>query len=100
MILDPLTRVASDPMSDPVANAAPVTVMVVDDHPMWRDAVARDLADDGFSVVATAATGVEAITRARATRPDVVVLDLNIPPPSGVEVTGMLMAGDERPRVL
>ena len=30
------------------------TVMVVDDHPIWRDAVARDLADDGFDVVATA----------------------------------------------
>jgi hypothetical protein len=30
------------------------TVMVVDDHPIWRDAVARDLAQDGFSVVATA----------------------------------------------
>ena len=30
------------------------TVMVVDDHPIWRDAVARDLADDGFTVVATA----------------------------------------------
>ncbi|CAN5608129.1 hypothetical protein BH10ACT9_BH10ACT9_57230 [soil metagenome] len=28
--------------------------MVVDDHPIWRDAVARDLAEDGFSVVATA----------------------------------------------
>ena len=30
------------------------TVMVVDDHPIWRDAVARDLAEDGFNVVATA----------------------------------------------
>ena len=28
--------------------------MVVDDHPIWRDAVARDLAEDGFDVVATA----------------------------------------------
>ena len=30
------------------------TVMVVDDHPIWRDAVVRDLAEAGFSVVATA----------------------------------------------
>jgi DNA-binding NarL/FixJ family response regulator len=87
-------------MSTPVADSAPISVMVVDDHPMWRDAVARDLTDEGFHVVATAATGTEAIARARATRPDVVVLDLNIPPPSGVEVTGTLMASDERPRVL
>src|SRR4051812_27994644 len=64
-----------------------VRVMVVDDHPMWRDAVARDLAEEGFEVVATAATGTEAISRAKAARPEVVVLDLNIPGPNGVEVT-------------
>jgi DNA-binding NarL/FixJ family response regulator len=74
--------------------------MVVDDHPMWRDAVARDLAEEGFEVVATAATGTEAITRARAARPAVVVLDLNIPTPNGVEVTTSLMSFDEPPRVL
>src|SRR5262245_15858220 len=77
-----------------------ISVMVVDDHPMWRDAVARDLVDVGFQVVATAASGSEALTRARATRPDVVVLDLNIPPPSGVEVTATLMQDAEPPRVL
>ena len=74
--------------------------MVVDDHPMWRDAVARDLAEAGFDVVATAASGTEAITRAGATRPDVVVLDLNIPAPNGVEVTASLMSSAEPPRVL
>ena len=74
--------------------------MVVDDHPMWRDAVARDLQAEGFEVVATAATGTEAVNRARATRPDVVVLDLNIPAPHGVEVTRSLMASAEPPRVL
>jgi DNA-binding NarL/FixJ family response regulator len=87
-------------MGNPAAVPDQVTVMVVDDHPMWRDAVARDLTDSGFKVVATAATGAEAIARARATRPNVVVLDLNIPPPSGVEVTASLMADDEQPRIL
>jgi DNA-binding NarL/FixJ family response regulator len=77
-----------------------VTVMVVDDHPMWRDAVARDLSDAGFEVVATAATGIEALNRARATRPDVVVLDLNIPEPNGVAVTAKLMGEPSAPRVL
>ena len=36
------------------AATKPTTIMVVDDHPMWRDGVARDLADEGFDVVATA----------------------------------------------
>src|SRR3712207_5943032 len=74
--------------------------MVVDDHPMWRDAVARDLAEEGFDVVATAANGTEAISRAQAVRPGVVVLDLNIPTLNGVEVTRSLMAFEQPPRVL
>ncbi|WP_148575147.1 response regulator [Nocardioides caldifontis] len=74
--------------------------MVVDDHPMWRDAVCRDLEAAGLEVVATAATGEEALVRARATRPQVVVLDLQIPPPSGVEVTATLVQDDPTVRVL
>jgi DNA-binding NarL/FixJ family response regulator len=77
-----------------------VTVMVVDDHPMWRESVARDLSEAGFEVVATASTGSEALTRATAVRPRVVVLDLQIPAPSGVEVTATLVRADPTVRVL
>ena len=48
-----------------MADEASATVMVVDDHPIWRDAVARDLAEDGFSVVATA-DGVAGTDRSRS----------------------------------
>ena len=75
-------------------------VMVVDDHPMWRDAVERDLAAAGFEVVAVAGTGDEAIRRFAATRPEVVVLDLQIPPPGGVEVTATVLSQDPSARVL
>ena len=75
-------------------------VMVVDDHPMWRDGVARDLTEAGLEVVATASTGTEAITRAKATRPQVVVLDLQIPEPNGVAVTSALVEDDPAVRVL
>jgi DNA-binding NarL/FixJ family response regulator len=75
-------------------------VMVVDDHPMWRDAVERDLAAAGFEVVAVAGTGEEAIRRFAATRPEVVVLDLQIPPPGGVEVTATVLSQDPSARVL
>jgi DNA-binding NarL/FixJ family response regulator len=67
---------------------------------MWRDAVARDLDDAGFEVVATAANGTEALNRAPAARPNVVVLDLQIPPPNGVEVTAELVRKDPTVRVL
>jgi DNA-binding NarL/FixJ family response regulator len=75
-------------------------VMVVDDHPMWRDAVERDLVAAGYDVVATAANGREALTRFAATRPRVVVLDLQIPAPNGVEVTAEIVRQDPSVRVL
>jgi DNA-binding NarL/FixJ family response regulator len=74
--------------------------MVVDDHPMWRDAVARDLAEAGYQVVATAADGAQALRVAGAARPDVVVLDLQLPDMSGVEVTRGLQAAHPAVRVL
>ncbi|RAG85402.1 DNA-binding response regulator [Streptacidiphilus pinicola] len=77
-----------------------IRVMVVDDHPMWREAVARDLADAGFEIVATAGDAREAVQRGRAVQPGVVVLDLNLPDKPGVEVCRQLMAGEPAPRVL
>ena len=77
-----------------------IKVMVVDDHPMWRDGVARDLTEAGLDVVATAANGREALNRAPAARPNVVVLDLQIPAPNGVEVTAALVKADPAVRVL
>lgn len=47
--------------------------MVVDDHPIWRDAVARDQAGDGFDVVATADGVGSARRRAAVVQPAVVV---------------------------
>ena len=80
--------------------SGPIRVMVVDDHPMWRDAVARDLAEAGYDVVATAADGAQALRVAGAARPDVVVLDLQLPDASGVDVTRGLRAAYPAARVL
>lgn len=77
-----------------------VRVMVVDDHPMWREAVSRDLAEAGLEVVATAGDGEEAVRRARACSPQVLVLDLNLPGLPGVEVCRQVVAFDPSVRVL
>ena len=61
-------------------------VMVVDDHPMWREGVSRDLATAGYDVVAATGEGQQAVRIAAAARPDVVVLDLQLPDVAGVEV--------------
>ncbi|MEU9594335.1 response regulator transcription factor [Streptomyces sp. NPDC048193] len=78
----------------------PIKVMVVDDHPMWRDAVARDLAESGFEVVATAGDGDQAVRRARAAAPDVLVLDLNLPGKPGVQVCKEVVGANPGLRVL
>jgi DNA-binding NarL/FixJ family response regulator len=77
-----------------------VRVMVVDDHPMWRDAVERDLVAAGHQVVAVAADGREALARFPAAAPQVVVLDLQIPGHDGVEVTGRMLAHEPTTKVL
>lgn len=77
-----------------------IRVMVVDDHPMWREAVERDLTAAGLEVVAVAADGREAVARVLATRPDVVLLDLQIPEPDGVAVTAAIAEQLPETRVL
>ena len=74
--------------------------MVVDDHPMWRHGVARDLGEAGFEVVATTGEGQQAVRLGPAVRPDVVVLDLQLPDISGVEVIRGLIAALPAVRVL
>lgn len=74
--------------------------MVVDDHPIWRDAVVRDLTEAGYHVTAAVGEGGQAIRVAPAARPDVVVLDLQLSDVSGVEVIRRLIAVDPAVRVL
>jgi DNA-binding NarL/FixJ family response regulator len=77
-----------------------IRVMVVDDHPMWRDGVARDLLEAGYTVAAEIGEGAQAIRVAAAVRPDVVVLDLQLPDLSGVEVIQGLLSAHPGTRVL
>ena len=63
----------------------PVRVMVVDDHPMWRDAVERDLQAAGLDVVGVAATGTEGLARFPACRRRVRVLGRQDAAPNRVE---------------
>jgi DNA-binding NarL/FixJ family response regulator len=78
----------------------PVRVMVVDDHPMWREGVARDLTEAGHTVVASTGEGRQAVRIAGAVRPDVVVLDLQLPDVSGVSVIRGVLAAVPGVRVL
>ncbi|HWC26524.1 MAG TPA: response regulator transcription factor [Solirubrobacteraceae bacterium] len=66
----------------------PVRVMVVDDHDLFRSGLRRLLDEqEGLEVVADARRGHEAVERARELRPEVVVMDVNMPGMSGVDAT-------------
>ena len=62
-----------------------ISVVLADDHPIWRDGVRGDLGD-AFRVVGEAGTADEAIAVIRSTRPDLVVCDLNMPGGGGIKV--------------
>ena len=77
-----------------------ISIMVVDDHPMWRDGVARDLEAAGFLVVATADSVGAAGRRAAATQPDVVLMDMHLPDGNGADATTEVLAGSKNSRIL
>lgn len=83
-----------------MAEDTATTVMVVDDHPIWRDAVARDLAADGFDVVATAEGVATARRRAAAVQPDVVVMDMRLADGNGARATSEVLAVSPASRIL
>jgi len=83
-----------------VCPEAELRVLVVDDHPIWRHSVAAGLEEAGCAVAGTAGDGAQALRVAAATRPGVVLLDLNLPDMSGAEVTRRLLAADPGVRVL
>jgi DNA-binding NarL/FixJ family response regulator len=74
-----------------VSTGPDLRLVVADDHPIWRDAVERDLIAEGMTVVGVAGDGEKAIRVCTATRPDVLVCDLQMPGRSGVEVTAAVV---------
>ncbi|HET8748901.1 MAG TPA: response regulator transcription factor [Ramlibacter sp.] len=70
---------------------APVRLLVVDDHTLFRRGlVALLAADPGVEVVGEAADGVEAVRRARALQPDLVLLDNHLPGATGIQAIAEL----------
>lgn len=78
-----------------------VEVLIVDDQPPFRDA-ARSLVSvlRGWTVVAEAATGEQAVSEVAATAPGLVLMDINLPGINGIEATRRIMALAPQTRVV
>jgi DNA-binding NarL/FixJ family response regulator len=78
----------------------PTTVLIVDDHPAFREMARAMIQGDGFEVIGEAGDGIQARALAVATRPDVVLLDIQLPGEDGFEVAGRLLAVADPPLVV
>ena len=70
-------------------NDTPFRILVVDDEPDLLVLLEEHLTQEGYDVV-TATTGMQAITRAREVRPDIILLDVMMPGVSGFDVCNIL----------
>ena len=76
----------------------PIRVILVDDHAVVRKGIREFLEDEpDITVVAEAADGAHALTLIRGHTPDVVVLDIQMPGPGGIEVTRTLRETGHQP---
>src|SRR3954454_6719940 len=86
------------------ARRCPVTevrVLIVDDQEPFRRAMGAVVEEtEGFVVVGTAASGEESLALAAELRPQLVLMDVNLPGIDGIEATRRLTAGTDQPVVV
>lgn len=75
-------------------------ILLADDHPMIRTAIEVLLRDTEYSIAATAGSGEETLRLVDEIRPDILLLDLNMPGGSGMDVARVMQAREGGPRIV
>ena len=82
-------------------SAPPISIMLVDDQALLRVGFRMVLeAEDGFSVVAEAGTGAQAIALAASLNPQVILMDVRMPGVDGIEATRQIMKAQPQTRII
>ena len=82
-------------------STAPIRVLVADDHPVFRRGMRAILgAEPDTELVGEASDGEEAVARALELRPDVILMDLNMPKVSGIEATRQILEANPDTAIL
>ena len=78
-----------------------IKILIADDHALLRQGIKRVLNfEDDLEVVGEASEGQEALSRTLVLQPDVLLIDLNMPGLSGIEVTKQLVAARVKTRII
>lgn len=76
----------------PAPAAPPMRVLLVDDHPLFLQGMQNLLRGRGITIVGTAHDGLEAIAQARQLRPEIILMDIEMPRCNGIEATRQIKA--------
>jgi DNA-binding NarL/FixJ family response regulator len=87
--------------ADTPAASEPIRVLIVDDHPVYRDGLrALIQRSPDLALAGEASTGAEAVTLASSRRPDVILMDLRMPEMSGIDATRRILEDQPEGRIL
>ena len=77
-----------------------IKIMIVDDHAMIREGLKSIIEfDDNIRVVAEAGNGKECLDKLNAARPDILLLDINLPDMDGIEVLKLILKKKRCPKI-